>query len=53
MLQEAIDNDKLKTGSYRRNNMKMQSKRCIKSGAGAGYDVTVRGIELDNRNWKC
>ena len=52
MLQEAIDNDKLKTGSYRRNNMKIQFKRCIKSGASAGYDVTVRGIELDNRNRK-
>lgn len=33
-------------------NMKIQSKRLIKSGPGAGYDITVRGIELDNHNWK-
>ena len=32
--------------------MKIQSKRVIKSGAGAGYDVTVRGIKLDHHNWK-
>lgn len=30
----------------------IKSGRFIKSGAGAGYYVTVRGIELDNRNWK-
>lgn len=44
--------------SSKENNMKIQSKRAIKSGryiksgAGAGYDITVRGIELDNHNWK-
>ena len=54
MLQKAINDNKLKTNSLRRNNMKktIKSGRFIKSGAGAGYDVTVRGIELDNRNWK-
>ena len=30
----------------------IKSGRFIKSGAGAGYDVTIEGIELDNRNWK-
>lgn len=28
----------------------IQSKRFIKSGAGAGYDVTIEGIELDTNN---
>ena len=27
-------------------------KKLIKSGPGAGYDITVKGIELDNRNFK-
>lgn len=27
-------------------------KKLIKSGPGAGYDVTVKGIELDDRNFK-
>lgn len=44
--------------SNRRTNMKVQSKRAIKSGtfiksgAGAGYDVTIEGIELDTQNYK-
>lgn len=30
----------------------VKSTRLIKSGPGAGYDVTIRGIEIDNTNWK-
>lgn len=33
--------------SSRRNNLKIQSKQYIKSGASAGYDITIEGIELD------
>lgn len=38
--------------SNRRTNMKktIKSGRFIKSGAGAGYDVTIEGIELDTQN---
>lgn len=42
----------IKNDSIGDKNMKIQSKRLIKSGPGAGYDITVRGIELDNHNWK-
>lgn len=30
----------------------VKSSHLIKSGPGAGYDVTIEGIELDNRNFK-
>lgn len=48
-LEEAIKKSSIKTNSYRRNNMKktIKSGRFIKSGASAGYDVTIEGIELD------
>ena len=47
-----IEFDKYNTVINRRNNMKktIKSGRFIKSGAGAGYDVTIEGIELDTQN---
>lgn len=49
MLQKVINDNKLKTNSLRRNNMKktIKSGRFIKSGASTGYDLTIEGIELD------
>lgn len=44
--------NKKKGESVKSNRKQIKSGKFIKSGAGAGYDVTIEGIELDTQNYK-
>jgi len=46
------DPDKLATVKVQNSRRLVKSGRFIKSGAGAGYNVTIKDIELDTRNYE-